>query len=245
MTDDGVDGSGEPTQDTSGPNWGMIAVIVVVIAIAVGGAVLLFGNDDDADTESSTTAAAETSAPAAATTEAPETTSPTTEEPATTAAPATTESAPVLLEYSIGDIEDGGTIPVAFTCDGENAPPIVTITNVPEGVLQLAMVVDDPDAPTVDPFVHWLVYNIPGNSSGFSDEDSELAYGVNDAGLDGWFGPCPPQGDGPHEYAFVVYGLNQQLELAPGLDGRALAEAIEPSVVAQGIITASYERAAS
>lgn len=248
MSDDTLGGTDGTNPDSSGTKWGTIAIIVGVIAVLVGGAVLLFTEDDDSDSGPSTTIASETSAAettvAPATTVAPETTPATSAAPATTAA-TTTEPSGTELTFSIEDIDDGETIPVDFTCDGENAPPIITIEDVPDGVIQYAMVVDDPDAPSDDPFVHWVVYNIPGNSDGFTDGEADLTYGMNDARLDSWFGPCPPEGDGPHEYVFTLYGLDQELGAPAGLDGREVTEAIEPAVVAEAVVTASYERATS
>lgn len=145
--------------------------------------------------------------------------------------------------FTIDDIDDEGTIPVAFTCDGDNDPPIVTIESVPAGVAQFAMVVDDPDAPGVDPFVHWVVYGIPADTNEFTDAEDNLIYGMTDAGVVGWFGPCPPPGDGPHEYVCTLFGLGQELALEPDLDGRDLREAIQNDIVAETKITASYERA--
>ncbi|MFB6176900.1 MAG: YbhB/YbcL family Raf kinase inhibitor-like protein, partial [Halobaculum sp.] len=42
------------------------------------------------------------------------------------------------------------------------SPPL-EIDGVPSGTERLALVVDDPDAPTAEPFVHWLLWNVlPG-----------------------------------------------------------------------------------
>ncbi len=244
----------EPSSNASGPRWVVIVGSVLVVVVAAVAAFVVFsGDDDDDDTTTTTTIASETTTPdttAAPTTEAPTTTeSPaTTEAPTTTEPPATTEAptttvAPVDLEFTMADIDDGGQVPVEFSCDGENTPPIVTIVARPEGTAELAFIVDDPDAPTDDPFVHWVVYGIPGDTAEFTDGEDGLTYGVNDANLEEWFGPCPPPGDGPHEYVFTLFALDQKLVLDAGLDGRELAEAIAGAVIAEAEVTASYERA--
>ena len=102
---------------------------------------------------------------------------------------------------------------------------------------------NDPDAPTADPFVHWVVYNIPGDTTEFTDAEDRLTYGATDAGVVGWFGPCPPPDDGAHEYVFTLFGLGQELTLEPGLDGQALRAAIEGSIVGEATMSASYARA--
>ncbi len=241
MTDSTPPGADRDT----GPRWALIIVSVLVVVGAAIAAFALFGSDDD-DSAASTTSVASTSV---APTTVPATTAvPTTEAPTTTDAPATTEAptttaAPSGLDFTIEDIADGETIPVEFTCDGDNTPPLVTVESSPEGTLEMAFLVDDPDAPTDDPFVHWVVYGIPGNTAEFTDAEDGLTYGVNDAGVEGWVGPCPPPGDGPHEYVFTLADLDQELGLDPGLDGRELADAIADATIADAEIMASYERA--
>ena len=228
-----------PTDDSGGPRWALIIISVLVVAGAGIAALALFGGSDDDETTSSTAAPTTSVAPAT-------TAVPTTEAPATTASPATTDAptttaAPSTLEFTIEDIEDGGTIPTEFTCDGDNAPVLVTVESTPEGTVQLAFIVDDPDAPTDEPFVHWVVYGIPADTTEFTDAEDGLTYGENDAGVEGWIGPCPP--DGEHEYVFTLFALDQDLALEPGLDGRALADAIADATIAEADITATYELA--
>ena len=118
----------------------------------------------------------------------------------------------------------------------------MTIEGVPPNVEELALLVDDPDAPTESPFVHWVVYGIGVGTSTISDGDASLTYGFNDAGTAAWFGPCPPPGDGLHTYRWKLFGLSTALALEPGLDGRALEDAIAETVVTEALLIASYER---
>lgn len=246
MTDSGG-ANASSDQESSGPKAGLVSAIVLVVVALVVASMVFLGGDDDADTDSetaveqeTTTAPKSTGAPPA--TELP----PVTEDPPVSEALPVTEAPPAVeLDFSVGDILDGGTVPVQFTCDGDNLAPEVTIEAIPDGVLTLAMIVDDPDAPTADPFVHWVVYNNPGNSAGFTDGDTAPTYGINDTGGIGWFGPCPPEGDPPHGYVFVLYGLDRELNLDAELDGREVFSAIEGAIVAQSSIAASYERPAS
>src|ERR671930_1454861 len=43
-------------------------------------------------------------------------------------------------------MRDGGTLPRRFSCDGQGAPPPPRFTRVPAHAVELAGVVDDPDA---------------------------------------------------------------------------------------------------
>ncbi|HOB58880.1 MAG TPA: YbhB/YbcL family Raf kinase inhibitor-like protein [Methanoregulaceae archaeon] len=54
-----------------------------------------------------------------------------------------------------------GTIPIRYTCDGEELSPPLSWSNVPEGTRSFALILDDPDAP-IGTYTHWVLYNIPG-----------------------------------------------------------------------------------
>ena len=50
-------------------------------------------------------------------------------------------------------------IPLKFTCEGQRINPALAIEGIPKEAKTLALIVDDPDAPSGD-FVHWVVYDI-------------------------------------------------------------------------------------
>ena len=137
---------------------------------------------------------------------------------------------------------DGGTIPVEFTCDGANEVPVVEVVSVPPGAAELALIVDDPDAPRDDPFVHWVVHGIPASAVQISDGDVTLSYGQNDAGTSAWFGPCPPEGDDPHRYRWRLFAPGDPLEVDEGVDGRELEAELAETVVDTAEWVAFYER---
>lgn len=259
MTGDAItDGSGDPPGGGSARTWlivlgGLLALgAVVAIAVAVSGG----DSEDSATTEVAAsaapdsepdTSAAETNPPETSPpeteppeTEPPETSPPETEPPETE--PPATEPPDNGLEFTIDEIEDGGVVPQPFTCDGVNQAPLVMVNSIPDNTQQLAFVVDDPDAPSADPFVHWVVYGIPPATTTITDGVDEFTYGLNDVQLLDWFGPCPPPGDGPHRYSFTLYSLTGALQLDPGLDGRQLFDAIEPLIQAETELVATYER---
>jgi len=235
----------------------MIAVVGGLVVAAIGVIVLVVtGGDDSGDGSATTDSVSATTTEASDTTESPDTTEApvttdapeTTEVPETTAAPETTEApettvAPVdpELAFAIEDIDDGGTIPTNFTCDGSDDVPVVTVEAVPDGTQQLALIMDDPDAPTPDPFVHWVVYNIAGDATEITDGNDNFTYGLNGFGTNGWKGPCPPPGEA-HNYIFTLYALDAELTLPDDLDGLELAEAIDPAIILDAVVTAFYER---
>jgi phosphatidylethanolamine-binding protein (PEBP) family uncharacterized protein len=58
----------------------------------------------------------------------------------------------------------GSAIPQRFTCDGDNISPPLGWSGVPAGTVEVALVVDDPDAPR-GTYVHWIIIGLdPANT---------------------------------------------------------------------------------
>jgi Raf kinase inhibitor-like YbhB/YbcL family protein len=133
-------------------------------------------------------------------------------------------------------------IPERHTGDGEDVSPALEWTGVPEGTRSFAVVVHDPDAPLVDGFTHWVAYGIPGDASGLPEGAQDgVVQGTNSMGNSGYMGPAPPPGHGPHHYYFWIYALDDDLQLEPGLDRRALLDRIEDHVIEQARVIGTYE----
>ena len=136
----------------------------------------------------------------------------------------------------------GEPIPQRFSCDGDNIWPPLTWSEIPAGTMEVALVVDDPDAPR-GTYVHWVVL-------GIDPTRTELAEGVlppgarqarNSAGDAAYAGPCPP--DGPaHHYRFTVYALQRTPDVADDATPDAAIQAIEAAATARGRLVGTYER---
>lgn len=146
--------------------------------------------------------------------------------------------------------EDGEEIPEEYTCEGANDSPPLRVDGVPSEAETLALIVDDPDAPGTT-FVHWLLWNVPpdteqipqGIPQGPSvDELGGVVQGTNDNSDIGYFGPCPPEGDGPHTYRFTLYAVKTELELEAGATRDELDAALDGRTVGTARLTGAYER---
>ena len=150
---------------------------------------------------------------------------------------------------------DQGSIPQEYTEDGRDVSPPLAWENVPPGTKELALICDDPDAPSKEPWVHWVVYKIPGDLRALNENISpqpRLADSLAGAmqGKNSWpsgrtvgyRGPAPPRGHGTHHYQFRIYALDASLSLEPGLDKTALLQAIHGHVLAQGLLIGTYGR---
>ena len=122
------------------------------------------------------------------------------------------------MKLSSPAFAEGELIPTKYTCDGENVSPPLEWEGVPEQAKSLALIVDDPDAPS-GVFVHWLLFQIPVTESGLKEgaggkNSKRGLHGKNGFGKAAYGGPCPPSGT--HRYYFRLYALDAQLTLQSG-----------------------------
>ena len=149
--------------------------------------------------------------------------------------------APAEMTVRSSSFAEGSTIPTRYTCDGDDDSPELSWSGVPSGAKELALVVDDPKA---GHYVHWTVVGIPPTVTGAA-EDEEPEGGTelpNSAGDDDWMGPCPPEGDGVHDYLFAVYALDAPLGLADDASPDAVRTAIGDHALARGVLTGRFGR---
>jgi Raf kinase inhibitor-like YbhB/YbcL family protein len=142
-----------------------------------------------------------------------------------------------------------GVIGEAYSGSGANTSPPLAWTAVPDAG-SYAIIVEDPDAPREHPFVHWLIWNLPGNMTALpagieaairpSGADGPIQ-GRNDMGQIGYFGPQPPAGHGVHRYHFQIFALDGPLTVSPDADLRTLTSAMQGRVVAQGELMGTFE----
>jgi Raf kinase inhibitor-like YbhB/YbcL family protein len=144
------------------------------------------------------------------------------------------------MDLTSPDFDEGQEIPKRHTCDGDNAPPELRWSGVPSDVVELALTCEDPDAPS-GVFVHWVAWAIPP-SAGRLTGGAGGVQGRNGFGKEGYGGPCPPPGHGPHRYQFTLYGLREAVTLEPGADINNLRRAMEDVVVATATLMGTYER---
>jgi Raf kinase inhibitor-like YbhB/YbcL family protein len=161
------------------------------------------------------------------------------------------------LEVTSDDVADDARLSQTHVadimgCEGENLSPHLAWSGAPSGTRSFAVTCFDPDAPTGSGFWHWVLFDLP-------PETSELARGAgsgsmaalpggalharNDAGGLAYVGAAPPEGHGEHRYVFAVHAV--------GLDSLGLDETASPAYVgftlafntlARGLLIPTYER---
>lgn len=145
------------------------------------------------------------------------------------------------FEFTAGSaVGEGAPIEVRYTCDGENVSPALEWAGVPEGTVELALAVEDPDAPRRT-FTHWLAWGVDPGRSGLAEGEAPELEGRNDFGDTGYGGPCPPRGE-EHRYVFRLLALDAAVDLERGADRQAFDAAVAALVLAEARRTATYER---
>ena len=144
------------------------------------------------------------------------------------------------MKITSSAFQEGGNIPSKFTCDGGDSSPPLQIAEIPSGAKSLALVVDDPDAPS-GLFTHWIVWNISPQTNAIA-EGSALkgVQGTNDFGKSDYGGPCPPSGT--HRYYFKIFALDRELDVPAGTKRSQLDAAMKGHVVAQGELMGRYSK---
>jgi Raf kinase inhibitor-like YbhB/YbcL family protein len=136
---------------------------------------------------------------------------------------------------------EGSTIPQKFTCAAENISPALSWTGIPTNTQSLALIVDDPDAPS-GTWVHWVLYNLPPDQGSLPEGVQGVGTpGTNDFRKLGYGGPCPPPGK-PHRYYFKLYALDMVLNLQSGVTKADVEKAMNGHVLAQGQLMGKFSR---
>ncbi|HYE44948.1 MAG TPA: YbhB/YbcL family Raf kinase inhibitor-like protein [Caulobacter sp.] len=140
-----------------------------------------------------------------------------------------------------------GRLADRHTALADNVSPPLRWNPVPEAK-SYALVVEDPDAPRDLPFVHWMMWDIPGDTTALPEglpNDAVVPNGAvqgrNDMGAHGWFGPRPPAGHGTHRYYFQLFALDKMLGMDPETPLEELVNALKRDTIAKGEMVATYE----
>jgi Raf kinase inhibitor-like YbhB/YbcL family protein len=133
-----------------------------------------------------------------------------------------------------------GAIPRRYTCDGADVSQPLAFEGVPRAASALALVVDDPDAPS-GTWHHWVVWDIPAGTSAIAEGQPPAGtVGRNSWRKNRYGGPCPPRGE--HRYRFTLYALDTTMELTSAAGPTELARAMTGHVLATSCLVGRYAR---
>ena len=145
-----------------------------------------------------------------------------------------------LRSPSFGDHQP---IPSRHAKDHDNLSPALEWSGVPEEAVELAVLCEDRDAPSGS-FTHWVLAGLQPAATGLAEGEHPAAAveGRNDFGEEGWSGPLPPVGHGPHRYVFRVYAAAAPLGLTGAPSAQELRRALDGKELASGTLVGTYQR---
>jgi Raf kinase inhibitor-like YbhB/YbcL family protein len=110
---------------------------------------------------------------------------------------------------------------------------------------------EDPDVSSEPPFIHWLLYNLPADTTELTaavpgaaalETPEGALQGRNDRGSFGYYGPRPPKGDSPHHYHFQVFALDRMLDVPHAASRAELLKAMQGHVLASDEVVGRFSR---
>ena len=146
------------------------------------------------------------------------------------------------MELHSSAFTHNGMIPRKYSQHGEDINPPLEIRDVPAEAKSLALIVEDPDVPTmagVPVWDHWVVFNIPPTISSIAEHwQVDGTRGKGTRGKLEWSGPKPP--DREHRYFFKLFALDDFLPLEEGATKQEVLDAIQGHVLAEAELLGTY-----
>jgi Raf kinase inhibitor-like YbhB/YbcL family protein len=144
------------------------------------------------------------------------------------------------MKISSSAFAENATIPMKYTCQGDNVNPPLHIDNVPQATVSFVLIVDDPDAP-MGTWVHWVVWNIAPVSEIHEDSTPQGGrQGLTSAKSHEYSGPCPPSGT--HRYFFKVYALDTTLQLDANATKQDVESAMDGHIIERAELIGLYKK---
>jgi Raf kinase inhibitor-like YbhB/YbcL family protein len=145
---------------------------------------------------------------------------------------------------------EGERIPEKFTINGEDKSPPLKWDDIPDGVTEFALIMDDPDVPLPITWIHWVIYCIPGTVRELAEAiPRNPDYEGIKQGRNSWLwnnigyrGPAPPSGHKAHRYRFRLYALDKNLTIPAKASKKQVLKAIKGHVIAEAQLVGIYSR---
>jgi len=137
--------------------------------------------------------------------------------------------------------KDSESIPVKYTCQGDNISPPLKIEGVPMDAKSIVLMMDDPDAPA-GIWDHWIIWDINPTTSDIQADSVPRGgiEGLNSFRKTTYSGPCPPSG--VHRYFFKLYALDKLLGLQPISGKNDVLSAMDGHILAETKLLGTYKK---
>lgn len=165
--------------------------------------------------------------------------------PAATRQSSASSFSPTSFTLAGPDVNEDGTLPTEYTCDGASSTLALNWDGAPEGTQSYAVVMHHVAGPD-DIHWYWVLYNIPANVTGLPKNVMGIGTLGNNSvnGRTEYAPPCS-KGPAPKVYTYTVYALSAQPQLsvpASQVDRATLLDAIENITLASAELSVTYSR---
>lgn len=152
------------------------------------------------------------------------------------------------LKITSTDFCEGGWIPVKNTGRGEDISPCFKLSGIVPEAKTIAITLDDSSHPIFPNYNHWIIWNIPVQSTipayipkgetvlSLGGAVQGIAYGKNQ-----YKGPKPPFKWMIHTYVFTIYILDCKLSLSPKSRKKDLILNMEGHVLQKSSISGKFQ----
>ena len=164
------------------------------------------------------------------------------------------------MTVTVAGFADGGQIPVKYSqaapgvAPGEGTSPAITWSNVPAGTQSFVLNMHDMDVArnkTTDDQAHWVVWNLPANTTGLPEgvpKGPKLSNGAYQISATGQMYRGPGAGaNGPkHHYVWEIYALDAAISVEPTADAfetRAnVMKAMQGHILGKAVYSGLFKR---
>ncbi|MGO4738997.1 YbhB/YbcL family Raf kinase inhibitor-like protein [Bosea sp. 2KB_26] len=152
------------------------------------------------------------------------------------------------MKLGSSSFADGATMPLRFTCDGDDLSPPLDWSGAPAGTRSFVLLCDDPDAPA-GTWHHWAIYDMSADRAGLAEGEASRSgkggfkQAINDFRRPGYGGPCPPRRHGPHHYHFRLLALSiDHLAFGHTPSCQEVEKEARKHLLAEAILVGVFER---
>jgi Raf kinase inhibitor-like YbhB/YbcL family protein len=167
---------------------------------------------------------------------------------------------PPAMTLTVSGFADGADVPVRFSqaapgvATGEGTSPAISWANVPAGTQSFVLNMRDLDVArnkTTDDQAHWVVWNLPANTTSLPEgvpKGPKLPNGAYQISATGQMYRGPGAGaNGPkHHYVFEIYALDAAISVEPTADAfetRAnVMKAMQGHILGKAVYSGLFKR---
>lgn len=153
------------------------------------------------------------------------------------------------LKVLSNSFQQNSSIPKKHAYTEQNVSPHLSWSAGPSSTKSYMIICKDPDAPTPQPWLHWLMFDIPTSVTSVNEKQNKQMQfanmskqAMNDYSEIGYGGPNPPSGK--HRYYFHVYALDiahAPLKIDVKVNQKTLDTFLKKHAVGHGVLMGTYE----